>query len=62
MFLSQGSWCKLDLSLTSELYQTFGDELFLLGIFLQKLAKQKICQIKYVKLLELLSLELYFGI
>jgi hypothetical protein len=26
MCLSQDSWCKLDLSLTSELYQTFGYE------------------------------------
>jgi hypothetical protein len=28
VFLYQGSWCKLDLDLTSELYQTIGDELF----------------------------------
>jgi hypothetical protein len=28
LFLSQGSWCKLDLDLASELCQTVGDELF----------------------------------
>ena len=28
-----GFWCKLYLGLASELYQTIGDELFLLDIF-----------------------------
>jgi hypothetical protein len=68
LFLSQGYWCKLDLILASELFfkrsclpcelcQTVGDEFILyLAYLVRSWQKHKICEIKFGKLLEMLTM------